>query len=155
MSLIERTATELLALQARGEATAEAITDAFLGAIRGREPQVKAFNHVDEDAARQQARAVDAKRKKGEKLGALAGVPVAVKDVLCTRGVPTTCSSKILKNFVPPYDAHVVGRLKAAALLRLAKAPAIALGGMSPQRFKRVERLGFQGWAGIDAWIRT
>ena len=48
-----------------------------------------------------------------------------------------------------------LARLKAAALLRLAKAPAIALGGMSPQRFKRVERLGFQGWAGIDAWIRT
>jgi len=48
-----------------------------------------------------------------------------------------------------------LARLKAAALLRLAKAPAIALGGMSPQRFKRVERLDFQGWAGIDAWIRT
>jgi aspartyl-tRNA(Asn)/glutamyl-tRNA(Gln) amidotransferase subunit A len=121
MSLIERTATELLALQARGEATAEAITDAFLAAIRSREPQVRAFNHVDEDSARQQARAVDQKRKKGEKLGALAGVPVAVKDVLCTRGVPTTCSSKILKNFVPPYDAHVVERLKAADAVLIGK----------------------------------
>src|SRR3954462_13439090 len=108
MSLIERTATELLGLQAKGEATAEAITDAFLAAIRARDPQVKAFLHVDEDAARQHARAVDAKRKKGEKLGALAGVPVAVKDVLCTRGIPTTCSSKMLKDFVPPYDAHVI-----------------------------------------------
>src|SRR5438270_12402519 len=121
MSLIERTATELLALQARGEATAEAVTDAFLAAIRTRDPKVKAFQHVDEDAARRQARAVDQKRKKGERLGALAGVPVAVKDVLCTKGVPTTCSSKILKNFVPPYDAHVVERLKAADAVLIGK----------------------------------
>jgi aspartyl-tRNA(Asn)/glutamyl-tRNA(Gln) amidotransferase subunit A len=121
MSLIERTATELLALQANGEATAEAVTDAFLAAIRARDPQVKAFLHVDEDAARRQARAVDQKRKNGEVLGALAGVPVAVKDVLCTRGTPTTCSGKILKHFVPPYDAHVVERLKAADAVLIGK----------------------------------
>ncbi|HKB05893.1 MAG TPA: Asp-tRNA(Asn)/Glu-tRNA(Gln) amidotransferase subunit GatA [Gemmataceae bacterium] len=121
MSLIERTAAELLTLQAKGEATAEAITDAFLGAIRNRDPKVKAFQHVDENAAREQAQAVDAKRKRGAKLGALAGVPVAVKDVLCTRGVPTTCSSKILQNFVPPYDAHVVERLKAADAVLIGK----------------------------------
>src|SRR5438270_2405504 len=121
MSMIERTATELLDLQAKGEATAEAITDVFLAAIRDREPKVKAFLHIDEDAARQQARAVDAKRKRGEKLGPLAGVPVAVKDVLCTRGVPTTCASKILKPFVPPYDAHVVERLKAADAVLIGK----------------------------------
>src|SRR3954463_11469022 len=121
MSLIERRATELLALQSRGEATAEAITDAFLAATRARYPQVKAFLHVDEDAARRQARAVDHKRQKGEKLGALAGVPVAVKDVLCTRGTPTTCGSKILKTFVPPYDAHVVERLKAADAVLIGK----------------------------------
>src|SRR5829696_4220400 len=121
MSLIERTAAELLTLQAKGEATAEAITDAFLGAIRARDPQVKAFQHVDENAAREHARAVDAKRKRGAKLGALAGVPVAVKDVLCTKGVPTTCSSKILQSFVPPYDAHVVERLKAADAVLIGK----------------------------------
>src|SRR3954464_15597658 len=121
MSLIERTATELLTLQAKGEAAAEAITDAFLAAIRARDPRVKAFLHVDEDAARQQARVVDRKRKNGAKLGALAGVPVAVKDVLCTRGTPTTCSSKILRNFVPPYDAHVVERLKAADAVLIGK----------------------------------
>src|SRR5947208_2105076 len=114
MSLIHSTAAELLALQGKGEATAEAVTDAFLAAIREREPTIKAFTHLDAASAREQARAVDAKRKRGEKLGALAGVPVAVKDVLCTRGVPTTCSSKILKDFVPPYDAAVVERLKAA-----------------------------------------
>ena len=119
--MIERTATELLALQARGEATAEAITEAFLGSIRTRDSKVKAFLHVDEEAARQQARAIDARRAKGEKLGALAGVPVAVKDVLCTKGVPTTCGSKMLQNFVPPYDAHVVERLKAADAVLIGK----------------------------------
>ncbi|HEX3149250.1 MAG TPA: Asp-tRNA(Asn)/Glu-tRNA(Gln) amidotransferase subunit GatA [Gemmataceae bacterium] len=121
MSLIERTATELLALQAKGDATAEAITDAFLASIRARDPKVKAFQHVDEDAARQQARAVDVKRKKGERLGALAGVPVAVKDVLCMKGVPTTCGSKMLKSFRPPYDAHVVEKLRAADAVLIGK----------------------------------
>jgi aspartyl-tRNA(Asn)/glutamyl-tRNA(Gln) amidotransferase subunit A len=121
MSLIESTAAELLGLQAKGEATAETIADAFLAAIRDRDPKVRAFQHVDENAVREQARAVDAKRKKGAKLGALAGVPVAIKDVLCTKGVPTTCSSKILKNFVPPYDAHVIERLKAADAVLIGK----------------------------------
>ena len=121
MSLIEKTATELLALQAKGEATASAVTDAFLAAIREREPKVRAFTHVDEQAAREQAAAVDAKRKAGQPLGPLAGVPVAIKDVLCTRGVPTTCSSRMLQHFVPPYDAHVIERLKAADAVLIGK----------------------------------
>src|SRR5262245_61456177 len=119
--MIERTAAELLALQAKGEATAEEITNTFLKAIRERDPNVKAFLHVDENAAREQARAIDQKRKKGLPLGPLAGVPIAIKDVLCTRGVPTTCSSKILKNFVPPYDAHVIEKLKAADAVLIGK----------------------------------
>ena len=113
MSLIERTAGELKELQSRGDATAEAIADAFLTSIRERDPKIQAFLHVDEAVVREQARAVDAKRKSGQKLGPLAGVPVAIKDVLCTQGVPTTCSSKMLQNFVPPYDAHVIEKLKA------------------------------------------
>src|SRR5262245_29329689 len=114
MSLYERTATELLDLQASGKASAGGIADAFLAAYRAREPKLQSFMLApDEDAVRARAAEIDAKRKACKPLGRLAGVPVAVKDVLCTRGVRTTCSSKILENFVPPYDAHVVERLRA------------------------------------------
>ncbi|MBA4062127.1 MAG: Asp-tRNA(Asn)/Glu-tRNA(Gln) amidotransferase GatCAB subunit A [Isosphaera sp.] len=114
MSLTEKTAADLLALQAAGAATAADVADAFLAAYRDREPKLRAFVSLDEADVRRQAAAVDAKRAAGQPLGMLAGVPVAVKDVLCTEGVRTTCSSRILADFVPPYDAHVVGRLRAA-----------------------------------------
>ncbi len=120
MSVIDQTAAELLALPSKG-ATAEAIAAAFLESIRLRDPKVKAFLHVDENLVYEQARQVDAKRKAGKPLGALAGIPVAVKDVLCTRGVPTTCGSKILEKFVPPYDAHVITRLKQADAILIGK----------------------------------
>jgi aspartyl-tRNA(Asn)/glutamyl-tRNA(Gln) amidotransferase subunit A len=113
MNLTDKTATELLAVMAAGQASAVEVTDAFLTAIREHDSKLRAFLHVDEDDARRQAAAVDARRKSGEPLGKLAGVPVAVKDVLCTRGARTTCGSKMLANFVPPYDAHVVERLRA------------------------------------------
>ncbi len=121
MSLIEKTASELISLQSSGQATASEITEAFLTAIRDRDPKVQAFQYIDEADARQQAAAVDVKRKSGAKLGPLAGVPVAVKDVLCTKGVPTTCSSKILQNFRPPYDATVVARLRSADAVLIGK----------------------------------
>jgi aspartyl-tRNA(Asn)/glutamyl-tRNA(Gln) amidotransferase subunit A len=121
MSLIERTGAELLALLSRGDVTSEALTREFQAAIRQREPHVKAFLHLDEETALERARANDAKRRRGEPLGALAGLPVAVKDVLCVRGRPTTCGSKILQNFVPPYDAHVVTRLQQADAVLLGK----------------------------------
>src|SRR5688572_24787763 len=85
-SMTDLTAAELLDAQARGETSAEAITRAYLDALRRAEPKVKAFLQVDEDGALEQARAVDARRKQGQPLGALAGLPVAVKDVLCTQG---------------------------------------------------------------------
>ncbi|MER3417171.1 MAG: Asp-tRNA(Asn)/Glu-tRNA(Gln) amidotransferase GatCAB subunit A [Gemmataceae bacterium] len=112
MELIDRTAYELLDLQRRGEATAEEIVQAFCNAVATRDPLIRAFLHFDRDTALEQARAIDLKRRAGQPLGRLAGIPVAIKDVLCTRGVPTTCASKILRNFVPPYDAHVIARLK-------------------------------------------
>jgi aspartyl-tRNA(Asn)/glutamyl-tRNA(Gln) amidotransferase subunit A len=116
----DRTATELLAAQQQGE-SAESITRAFLDAIKRLDGRVKAFLRVDEAAALEQARAVDAKRKAGGVLGPLAGIPVAIKDVLCTKGVTTTCGSRMLQEFKPPYDAHVVAALKAADAVPIGK----------------------------------
>ena len=121
MSLTEKTASELIALQESKEASALDIANAFLKVIAEREPRIHAFMYVDETAVRAQAEAVDLKRKQGQPLGPLAGVPVAVKDLFCTEGTTTTCSSKILQNFVPPYDAHVVQKLKQADAVLIGK----------------------------------
>jgi len=119
--MFQSTATELLSALRKGDVTAEALAGEFFQAIRAREPRVRAFLHVDEGGALEQARAVDAKRKRGEALGALAGIPVAVKDVLCIAGQPTTCGSRMLEKFVPPYDAHVIRRLRQADAVLIGK----------------------------------
>src|SRR5437868_3312573 len=119
--MIERSAAMLLDSLSRGEISAEALTIEFLEAIRQREPKVRAFLHVDEAGALEQARDVDRRRQGGEPLGKLAGLPIAVKDLLCTRGQRTTCASKILENFISPYDAQVVTRLKQADAILIGK----------------------------------
>jgi aspartyl-tRNA(Asn)/glutamyl-tRNA(Gln) amidotransferase subunit A len=119
--MIHLTAHELLAALHKGEITAESLTQHYLDAIRRHDPEIKAFLAVNEAGALEQARAIDAKRKQGAPLGPLAGIPVAIKDVICTQGQRTTCGSKILHNFVPPYDAHVIARLKAADAVLLGK----------------------------------
>ncbi len=99
---------------ARGEESAEAVCREALARIEARDGALHAFLHVAADQALAAAREVDAKRARGETLGPLCGVPVAVKDALCTRGMPTTAGSRILHGYVPPYDATVVARLRAA-----------------------------------------
>ena len=119
--MTDRTAADLLAALRRGDVTSEALTGAFLRAIYEREPKVHAFLHVDEAGALEQARAVDRRRKNGESLGPLAGLPVAAKDVLCVKGQPTTCGSKMLRDFRPPYDATVIARLRLADAVLVGK----------------------------------
>jgi aspartyl-tRNA(Asn)/glutamyl-tRNA(Gln) amidotransferase subunit A len=106
---------------AGGEVSAEETARAHLDRIDAVDDRVHAFLHVDADGALAAARAVDAARARGERLGPLAGVPVAVKDVVTTKGVPTTAGSKILEGWRPPYDATVVTRLREAGLVILGK----------------------------------
>jgi aspartyl-tRNA(Asn)/glutamyl-tRNA(Gln) amidotransferase subunit A len=115
------TAVQLAGLVASGEASAVEVTRAHLDRIAAVDERVHAFLHVDADGALAAAEAVDRKRAAGEQLGPLAGVPVAVKDVLTTKGVPTTAASKILEGWRPPYDATVVQRLRAAGTVILGK----------------------------------
>jgi aspartyl-tRNA(Asn)/glutamyl-tRNA(Gln) amidotransferase subunit A len=101
----------------RGEITAVEVAAATLATIDARDPSLHAFLEVARSEVMDQAKAIDAKRARGEALGPLAGVPVALKDAICTRGVKTTSGSKILEGYVPPYDATVVAKLKAADAL--------------------------------------
>ena len=119
--LTKLTAAELAGTIASGDVSAEEVTRAHLDRIAAVDGKVHAFLHVDADGALAAARAVDAKRARGDKLGPLAGVPIAVKDVLTTRGVPTTAGSKILEGWRPPYDATVVERLRDAGTVILGK----------------------------------
>src|SRR5262245_42176056 len=108
MEVVHAPAHHLLSKLNRGELSADTLTKIFLNQIERLDNRVHAFLHVNGDYALAKARLVDSKRALGEPLGKLAGIPVAIKDVLCQAGHPATCGSKILQNFMPPYDAFVV-----------------------------------------------
>jgi aspartyl-tRNA(Asn)/glutamyl-tRNA(Gln) amidotransferase subunit A len=108
------------AVRAR-ERSARSVVEEHLAAIDAREDELHAFNLVLRDEALAAADAIDARVAAGEDPGPLAGVPVALKDNLCTTGIPTTCSSKILDGWKPPYDATVVERLAAAGAVAIGK----------------------------------
>ncbi|WP_157156518.1 Asp-tRNA(Asn)/Glu-tRNA(Gln) amidotransferase subunit GatA [Diaminobutyricimonas sp. LJ205] len=114
------TAAELATKLASGEVTSVDATRAHLDRIAAVDADVHAFLHVN-DQALETAASIDERRKAGEQLPALAGVPVAIKDVLCTVDMPTTAGSKILEGWVSPYDATVVARLRAAGMVPLGK----------------------------------
>jgi aspartyl/glutamyl-tRNA(Asn/Gln) amidotransferase, A subunit len=119
--LTTKTAAELGRLVAAGEVSAVEVTQAHLDRIAEVEPKIDAFLHVAAESALEQARAVDARRAAGERLGPLAGVPVAHKDIFTTVDMPTTAASKILEGWRPPYDATVTRRLREAGLVILGK----------------------------------
>ena len=120
-TLTRRSAAELAADLGSGGVTSVEVTQAHLDRIAQVDESVHAFLHVSSEEALTTARAVDAARAAGEPLHPLAGVPVAVKDVVVTKGIPTTAGSRILEGWVPPYDATVVERLRAAGMPILGK----------------------------------
>jgi aspartyl-tRNA(Asn)/glutamyl-tRNA(Gln) amidotransferase subunit A len=119
--LVTATAADTAAAVASGVVSAVEVAQAHLDRITAVDPAVHAFLHVDTEGALQAARAVDARRAAGEPLGPLAGVPLALKDVLTMEGVPTTCGSRILQGWRPAYDATVTLRLKQAGVVILGK----------------------------------
>ena len=119
--MITKSAHEMSAAMAAGETSSVALTQAHLDRISAVDQHVHAFLHVDTEGALAQAKAVDDARARGEKVGPLAGVPLALKDVMVQQGIPTTCGSKILEGWRPPYDATVVTKLKNAGVVILGK----------------------------------
>jgi len=105
---------------ASGDITSRALTQSYLDAIAASNPKINAYITVTADEALAQADAADKRRANGES-GPMLGVPIALKDNLCTKGTRTTCASKILSSFVPPYDATVVSRLRVAGAVFLGK----------------------------------
>ena len=127
MNLLSLTAVELGKKIKAHEVTVEEATKAALDAIRAKEPQVNSFVTVDEEAAMARTKEVQKLIDDGTLTGPLAGVPVAIKDNMCTKGMLTTCSSKILYNFIPTYTAE--------AVLNLEKAGAVILGKTNMDEF--------------------
>lgn len=119
--IVNKSAIEMSQLLRNGEISSVDLTKAHLERIDEVDGQVKAFLHVDREGALAQAQLVDTKRKSGEKLSPLAGVPLALKDVMTQRGIPTTCGSKMLEGWRPPYDSTVVTKLRSADVIILGK----------------------------------
>lgn len=121
MELYELTVHELIEKLEKGETTSEEITRSYFDRIKEKDGQVKAYVSTLEEQAIAKAKEVDSKRKAGEKLGKFAGIPIGIKDNMCITGTRTTCSSKMLENFVAPYDATVIEKLNAEDMIYLGK----------------------------------
>ena len=122
MSLQDLTALELGEAIKKGETTAVEAAERCFARIKEMEPEVHAFINLDEERAMDQAKKVQKEIEEGKLTGPLAGVPVAVKDNICTKGLATTCGSRMLEHFVPPYDAFAARKLKEAGMVILGKA---------------------------------
>lgn len=121
MTSIRASASEMAAALAAGTTTSVKLTEAHYAQIEKVDGAVHAFLYLDKEGALAQAESIDALRKSGQELGPLAGVPLALKDILAQKGVPTTCGSKMLEGWCPPYDATVVTKLKEAGIVILGK----------------------------------
>ena len=121
MTTCHETVPELLSQLVAGDTTSLELTEACLQAIATHDDAVGAFLHVAGDSARETAESVDRRRAAGEPLGPLAGLPVAIKDALVTTDQPTTCGSRMLEGWTPPYDAPVIQRLRQADAVLIGK----------------------------------
>ena len=119
--LIYKSVYELSGLLGSGQTSSVELTRAFLDSIAEKEGSIGAFITVTEARALEAAEKLDKRRASGEKLSPLAGIPGALKDNICTKGVKTTCASKMLEDFVPPYDATASVKLDAAGYVPLGK----------------------------------
>ncbi|HUS89647.1 MAG TPA: amidase, partial [Desulfosporosinus sp.] len=119
--MIGKSVSELHELLVRKDVSSTELTKAYIERIQTVDPELKAYLTVIEDQALAQAAEVDRKIAQNEVLGALEGIPMALKDNLCTEGVRTSCASKMLENFIPPYNATVTDRLQAAGTILLGK----------------------------------
>ena len=142
MSLFEQTASEQLRDLESGELSSVELTNAHLERIEALDGRVGAFLRVDGERALQQAADLDSRRAKKQPVGKLAGLPLAVKDILCERGQTTTCASRILENFRPPYDSTVIARLRAAdaVLIGRTNLDEFAMGGSTENSAFQVTR---------------
>ena len=121
MDICKLTVHELVDCLEKGELTSEQITRAYLDRIKEIEPNVQAYNSVLVEEALAKAKKVDEDRKAGKAVSKFAGIPIGIKDNLCITGTKTTCSSKMLENFVAPYDATVIEKLNAEDAVYLGK----------------------------------
>ncbi len=121
MSLYQLTAHTLHKKLKEREITAVELTESVYNRIDAVEPHVKGYLELTKELALEQAAAADAGFQNGDDMPSLAGIPIAIKDVICTKGVRTTCGSKILRNFVPPYDATVMTKLHQQGIVMLGK----------------------------------
>ncbi len=121
MNLTTKTLAELSDLFQSGKVSSREITEAFLEEIKSKDNQINSFVTITEDLAKEMADASDSRRGNNTLLSPLDGIPISLKDVVCTKGIKTTAGSNILKNFVPPYDATVWKRLKDAGAVLIGK----------------------------------
>lgn len=121
MELYELTVHELTDKLEKGEITSEEVVRSYFDRIKEKDASIQAYVTTLEEQAIEKAKQVDAKRKAGEKLGKFAGIPIGIKDNMCITGTRTTCSSKMLENFVAPYDATVIEKLNSEDMIYLGK----------------------------------